>query len=126
MEHLDIIIAPLLTGLGLLATFWGITYKLGESMDKKVKEVCVDQEQKRANMREELCDRIRELALLHEKGFNRVYERFDEYKKNLEGSHVRKEVCEVMHKQLVNDVNEVKKDVKELLKRSANGKQPYS
>ena len=29
-------LAPLLTGLGLLATFWGITWKMGTDTDSKI------------------------------------------------------------------------------------------
>ncbi len=121
-EHLDLI----LTGFGLLATFWGITWKLGESMDKKLKEHSEGHDKKQNAFKDEMNKKIMELALLHEKGFNRVYERFDEYKKRLEETHVRKEVCEVMHAQLCQDMNEVKTDVKELLKRARNGKESHS
>jgi chromosome condensin MukBEF ATPase and DNA-binding subunit MukB len=51
----------------------------------------------------------------------RMYERFDEYKEHLESTHTRREVCEVLHKQLTLDVAEMKADIKSLLKL-ANGK----
>ena len=56
-----------------------------------------------------------------DKKMGRMYQRFDEYKEHLEGTHVRREVCNIMHEQLRNDVTEIKKDVKDLLKL-ANGK----
>ena len=86
-EHVNLIL-PILTGLGVLATFWGITWKLGQDMDGKVVT---------------------------------IYKRFDVFKKNVEATHVRKEVCAIMHEQLSADMQEVKKDVKELLKL-ANGR----
>ena len=85
-EHTDLWIR-LGAGLGLLATFWGITWKMEQDMGKKL---------------------------------GKVYNRFDEFKKNIEATHVRKEVCEVVHRQLGADMSEVKADVKELLKL-ANG-----
>jgi len=86
MEHLDfpIFFAPLVTGLGLLGTFWGITWKMGQDTDKKV---------------------------------GRIYQRFDEFKDHLEETHTRREVCEIQHKQLKEDLNEIKSDVKAILKR---------
>ena len=84
MDHL-IAVAPM---LGILATFWGITWKMSQDTDKKV---------------------------------TRMFQRFDEYKNHLEGTHTRREVCDVKHEQLTRDVSEIKKDVKDLLKL-ANGK----
>ena len=84
MDHLMLVIP----GLGLLATFWGITWKMSQDTDKK---------------------------------FGTMYRRFDEYKDHLERTHTRKEVCDVKHEQIANDLTEIKKDVKELIK-IANGK----
>ena len=84
MDHLMLVIP----GLGLLATFWGIAWKMSQDTDKKVA---------------------------------RMFQRFDEYKEHLEVTHVRREVCDIMHEQLRTDVTEIKKDVKDLLKL-ANGK----
>ena len=79
---------PLITGLGLLATFWGITWKMSQDTDKKV---------------------------------GRMFKRFDEYKKNLEGTHVRREVCDLHVEQMSDNIAEIKDDIKHLL-RIANGK----
>jgi len=46
---------------------------------------------------------------------NKVYNRFDEYKKHMEYTHVSKEVCGILHNQLVEDIVEIKSDVKKLL-----------
>ena len=82
------ILIPMATGFSLLATFWGITWKMSQDTDKK---------------------------------FGTMYRRFDEYKDHLERTHTRKEVCDVKHEQIATDLTEIKKDVKELLKK-ANGK----
>ena len=55
------------------------------------------------------------------KQINRVYQRFDEYKEHLEKTHVSKEVHDIKYDQLKSDINEIKTDVKQLLKK-ANGK----
>lgn len=47
---------------------------------------------------------------------NRIYERFDEYKKGFDDKHVSKEVCGILHKQIVDDLKEIKADVKTLVK----------
>ena len=49
-----------------------------------------------------------------------VYRRFDEYKDHIEKTHVSKEVCGILHHQICDDINEIKRDVKELLKRGKN------
>lgn len=56
-----------------------------------------------------------------DKKLGTMYRRFDEYKEHLENTHTRKEVCDVKHEQITHDLAEIKKDVKELLKK-ANGK----
>ena len=48
----------------------------------------------------------------------RIYGRFDEYKANFEGKHVSKDMCEVLHTQIRNDLTEVKSDVKQLLRKN--------
>ena len=50
------------------------------------------------------------------KNINRVYERFDEYKQHMEETHVSKEFFAFVHKQLVEDILEIKSDVKTLLR----------
>ena len=56
-----------------------------------------------------------------EKKMGTVFKMFDEYKKHLEETHVSKEVCSILHNQIVEDIVEIKADVKELLTRSKNG-----
>jgi len=50
------------------------------------------------------------------KNISRVYERFDEYKQHMEETHVSKEFFALVHKQLVEDIIEIKGDVKTLLR----------
>jgi len=50
------------------------------------------------------------------KNISRVYERFDEYKTHMESTHVSKEFFALVHKQLVEDIVEIKQDVKTLLR----------
>ncbi len=88
MHDHAVVLVPIATGLSLLATFWGITWKMGQDCDKKI---------------------------------GTIYRRFDEYKAHLEDTHVRREVCELHVHQISNDLQEVKADVKALLKL-ANGK----
>ena len=47
----------------------------------------------------------------------RQYDRFDEFKEHIEGTHTRKEVCLVIHDQLKDELKEIKSDVKEILKK---------
>jgi len=56
-----------------------------------------------------------------EKKVGTVFKRFDEYKKHLEDTHVSKEVCGILHNQIVEDVVEIKADVKTLLLMAKNG-----
>lgn len=44
-----------------------------------------------------------------------VWKRFDQYKTHLEDTHVSKEVCGILHKQICEDIVEIKADVKKLL-----------
>ena len=44
-----------------------------------------------------------------------VYKRFDVFKTQIEATHVSKEVCSILHSQIVEDIIEIKSDVKKLL-----------
>lgn len=57
-----------------------------------------------------------------EKKVGTVFKRFDEYKQHIEETHVSKEVCGILHNQIVEDVVEIKSDVKQLLIMVKNGK----
>ena len=50
-----------------------------------------------------------------------LFKRFDEYKKHMEETHVSKEVCGILHKQICEDIVEIKADVKKLLLMAKNG-----
>ena len=50
-----------------------------------------------------------------------IWRRYDEYKKHLEETHVSKEVCGILHKQICEDIVEIKADVKKLLIMVKNG-----
>ena len=54
------------------------------------------------------------------KSISRVYTRFDEYKQHLEQTHVSKEVHDIKYDQLKASLDEIKSDVKTLV-RKANG-----
>ena len=54
------------------------------------------------------------------KSIGRVYSRFDEYKQHLETTHVSREVHDIKYKQLEKLLDEIKVDVKTLV-RKANG-----
>ena len=45
----------------------------------------------------------------------RVYERFDNHKEHVEEKYVRKDLCGVIHKQVSEDLREMKGDIKKLL-----------
>jgi len=47
----------------------------------------------------------------------RVYTRLDEVKDGVDKKHVSKEVCSIIHKQIGDDVREIKSDVKKLLSK---------
>jgi hypothetical protein len=49
---------------------------------------------------------------------SRVYKRLDDVKSETDKKFVHVQVCEVLHKQIKEDVTEIKQDVKELLKRN--------
>ena len=55
------------------------------------------------------------------KQINTVWKRFDQYKQHLEDTHVSKEVCGILHKQILEDICEIKSDVKKLLLMQKNG-----
>lgn len=50
-----------------------------------------------------------------------IFKRFDQYKRHLEETHVSKEVCGILHNQIVEDIVEIKSDVKKLLLMAKNG-----
>jgi len=54
----------------------------------------------------------------HDNKVARVYKRMDEIKKEQKKEFVLKEVCSILHERLSNDITEIKKDVKLLLKRN--------
>jgi len=54
------------------------------------------------------------------RSIGRVYTRFDEYKQHLEATHVSKEVHDIKYDQLEKLLDEIKSDVKTLV-RKANG-----
>ena len=47
----------------------------------------------------------------------KMFSRFDEFKEHMEITHTRREVCDIQHTQLKNDLTEIKLDVKTLLKK---------
>lgn len=51
------------------------------------------------------------------KKISRIYQRFDEYKEHFETKYVARDMCAILHKQIKDDIAEIKIDVKELLKR---------
>ena len=62
-------------------------------------------------------------AMIHNNRSNdskvsRVYKRLDEVKDQHDVKYVSQAICSVLHKQIKDDVFEIKKDVKELLKRN--------
>jgi hypothetical protein len=50
----------------------------------------------------------------HGKAVGKVYERFDEYKKTLEGSFVRRESCQLSHNNTSQSIMELKASVEKL------------
>jgi hypothetical protein len=56
----------------------------------------------------------------HEESVARVYERFDEFKKQMESTHVSKEVFSLTYAALTKDIGEIKSDVKLLLGQGKN------
>ena len=53
------------------------------------------------------------------KKIGRVYERLDEERENAAKTYTSKEVCGILHKQLIDQLDEIKSDVKEILRKSA-------
>ena len=51
-----------------------------------------------------------------DKKISRVYERLDETKVSQEATYTRKDVCMVLHKQIADALDEIKTDLKSLLK----------
>ena len=87
------------TLVGTLLGVFGLVYKMTSDMRKYCEVGMKALDEKR------------------EEGLKSVYKRFDQYKKSIEESHVSKEVCGILHNQIVEDVVEIKADVKELLGR---------
>ena len=54
------------------------------------------------------------------RSISRIYTRFDEYKQHLESTHVSKEVHDIKYQQLEKTLDEIRLDVKTLV-RKANG-----
>jgi len=52
---------------------------------------------------------------------NRVYERLDNVKEHLEQTMVSKEVCSILHNQIKDDIQEIKTDLKLLLRKNGIG-----
>lgn len=52
-----------------------------------------------------------------DKTAKRMYGRIDEIKTYQEDNFTRKDMCQVLHNQVTQDLDEIKSDVKELLKR---------
>ena len=50
----------------------------------------------------------------------RIYERLDEVKEDADIKFTKKDVCEILHRQLQSDISEIKKDIKLLLNRKAD------
>jgi len=48
----------------------------------------------------------------------RIYERLDEVKKEMDEKKVSKDICMVLHKQLGDDITDIKADLKLLLKKN--------
>jgi len=53
---------------------------------------------------------------IQDKKINRSYERLDTTKDYQDATFVRKDICRILHKQIVDDLSEIKTDVKILLK----------
>lgn len=55
-----------------------------------------------------------------EKKISRIYERLDETKAVQESTYTRKDVCMVLHKQIADALDEIKIDIKSLLRNGNN------
>jgi hypothetical protein len=51
-----------------------------------------------------------------EKKISRIYERLDETKASQESTYTRKDVCMVLHKQIADSLDEIKIDLKSLIR----------
>lgn len=89
--NVSIIISACVLGLGVLAFLWNIT--------NGIKKTAIDSEKKRS----------------------RIYARIDEVKDENKKDFVSKEICTVVHENLIRDIKEIKKDVKQLLSRKTGG-----
>ena len=47
-----------------------------------------------------------------------IFKRFDQHKEEIDKKFVRKDVCKILHEQMSRDIEEIKLDVKLLLKRN--------
>lgn len=96
MQHLtDYLIA-----LGTIISVFGMVWKMTGDMRKYCE------------------DRMTDIKKSNENSIQNVYKRFDAYKTHLEETHVSKEVCGILHNQIVEDVVEIKSDVKKLLAKN--------
>jgi len=78
------------SAIAIILTFLGVTWKMTKDLrDERTKEI------------------------------GGVFKRFDEFKDHIRESHVSKEMFAFVHKQMVQDIGEIKNDVKTLLR---NGK----
>lgn len=70
-------------------------------------------------------------ALVHnfkthnEKKISRIYERIDEVKTAGDEKHVTKEICAILQERLSKDIDEIKTDVKILLRMTNNEKRSH-
>ena len=51
----------------------------------------------------------------------RMYHRFDEHKQHMNDNFVSDKICKIINTQMNDDIKEIKKDVKELLKKANGG-----
>ena len=58
----------------------------------------------------------RKNAAEQDKKISRIYERLDETKASQESTYTRKDVCMVLHKQIADSLDEIKTDLKSLLR----------
>lgn len=58
-------------------------------------------------------NRLDKLTEDNDKKINRIFERFDEHKKDMENCYVRKDVCAVMHQQTADNLSGIEKRINE-------------
>jgi len=54
------------------------------------------------------------------KKISKVYERVDKVKENQDGTYVRKDMCALTHKQVSDDLAEIKTNINKLLERKGS------